>query len=161
MKKQTASEYNQALVAKYRASGQEWPATARAIAEWAVTKRLWVPKPSLLVNQCAEEIARAMREEYYVDPQGRKVRTKHAARVGTGGEQQTLWADIQTAPRSHLAIAFAQRREGIFGDCIQLKTDVDSFNTKRPTERPIPMSFDFTEDLREHEAGREHDKDAA
>lgn len=93
-----------------------------------------------------------MREEYIVDPQGRRVRAKHAARVGKGAEQKSLWDDIRTAPRPFLAAAFAQRRGGILGDCLQLKTDVDSFNKNRSTEEPIQMSWDFTEDLREIEA---------
>lgn len=147
---QTQVERHQAIVEHYRSDGQPWPATAREIAEWAVNRKLWQPKPSLLVNQCAEELSRAMREEYIVDPQGRRVRAKHAARV----DQKTLWADIQTAPRKHLAVAFSQRRDGILGDCIQLKTDIDSFNTNRSEEQPIQTSWDFTEDLREIEAER-------
>jgi len=33
------------------------------------------------IDICAEELARAMREDYIRDPQGRVVRAKHAARV--------------------------------------------------------------------------------
>jgi hypothetical protein len=89
-----------------------------------------------------------MREEYIVDPQGRTIRAKHAARV----EQAVLWGDIRTAPRAHMEIAFKQRRQQIVGDCRQLKADVDSFNDNRSPTQPIQMSFDFTRDVLELEA---------
>jgi hypothetical protein len=144
----TYNEQLQRIVTEYIEAGEEWPATARQIAAWAVREKLWTPHPSSLVNQCAEDIAQAMREEYMVDPQGRKVRAKHAARV----EQGVLWADIRTAPRGHMEIAFKQRRRQILGDCRQLKDDVDSFNENRSSAAPIQMSFDFTRDLLELEA---------
>ncbi len=138
----------QRIVNRYIEAGEEWPTTARRIAAWAVQEGLWKPPPSSLVNQCAEALADAMREEYIVDPQGRKVRAKHAARV----EQTVLWADIRTAPRQHMEVAFKQRRQQILGDCRQLKDDVDSFNENRSVSRPIQMVFDFTNDLLELEA---------
>ena len=144
----TYNEQLQKIVTKYIEADEEWPATARQIAAWAVREKLWAPHPSSLVNQCAEDIAQAMREEYIVDPQGRKVRAKHAARV----EQGVLWADIRTASRSHMEIAFKQRRRQILSDCSQLKDDVDSFNENRSSAQPIQMSFDFTKDLLELEA---------
>ncbi len=127
-------------------------ATAREIAAWAVNNGLWQPQPSDYIDQCADQIARAMREDYYVDPQGRTVRTKHAARLTQGGQQLDLWADIRTASRQYMQTAFQQRRHQILGDCRQLKTDVDSFNDNTAVESPIQMSFDFSLDLEELEA---------
>jgi hypothetical protein len=93
-----------------------------------------------------------MREEYIVDPQGRTVRAKHAARLIKDGEQLALWADIRTADRRHMEIAFQQRRQQIVGDCRQLKTDADSYNDNANPGKPIQMVFDFTQDLAELEA---------
>jgi len=138
----------QTIVNKYIGAGEEWPATTRRIAAWAVREKLWAPHPSSLISQCAEALAQAMREEYIVDPQGRTIRAKHAARV----EQAVLWGDIRTAPRAHMEIAFKQRRQQIVGDCRQLKADVDSFNDNRSPTQPIQMSFDFTRDVLELEA---------
>ena len=138
----------QAVVTKYIEAREEWPATTRQIAAWAVREKLWAPHPSSLISQYAEALAQAMREEYIVDPQGRTVRAKHAARV----EQTVLWGDIRTAPRVHMEIAFKQRRQQIVGDCRQLKADVDSFNENRSPAAPIQMTFDFTNDLLELEA---------
>jgi hypothetical protein len=142
----------QRIVNRYIDAGQKWPATAQQIAKWAVAHKLWVPQPSTVVAQCADHLARAMREEYITDPQGRAVRAKHAARVEENGEQTTLWADIRTAPRKHMELAFRQRRGQILGECKQLKSDVDSYNQNASLGRPIPMIFDFTDDLAEMEA---------
>jgi hypothetical protein len=53
--------------------------------------------------------------------------------------------------------AFAQQREQIIGDCTQLKTDVDVYNTMNKDEPPIQLVFDFTDDVAE----RGDDKEAA
>lgn len=148
----TQSEMLQDIVRKYRAANQPWPATTRDMAQWAIENKLWAPKPSAIVDQCADQLSRAMREEYITDAQGRRVRAKHAAaQPGKGGEQMVLWADIRTAPHQHMAMAFQQRRHQIVGDCRQLKMDVDSYNQNRTPERPIQMVFDFTYDLEELE----------
>lgn len=149
MRGQTQIERNQQIVRRYRASGQAWPATAKQMAAWAIRENLWAAHRDSLIGQCAEQLAEAMREEYYVDPQGRNVRTKHAARVKLHGEQLNLWEDIRTADRKYMQIAFQQRRQQIVGDCRQLKNDVDSFNDNANTERPIQMVFDFAQDLAE------------
>jgi hypothetical protein len=140
------------IVNKYIADGQPWPATARQIAAWAIDNKIWQAQPSHLINQCAEQLARAMRDEYTIDPQGRTVRAKHAARIEQDGEQLVLWADIRTASREHMQIAFPQRRHQIVGDCRQLKADVDSYNDNRAPDAPIQMTFDFTADIEELEA---------
>ena len=48
--------------------------------------------------------------------------------------------------------AFRQRRGQILGECRQLKSDVDSYNQNASPDSPIPMTFDFTDDLAELEA---------
>ena len=93
-----------------------------------------------------------MREEFITDPQGRRVRAKHAARMDRDeGEQGALWDDIRTASHEHMQVAFQQRRQGIVGDCHRLKVDVGSYNDNRGPVEPIQMIFDFTSDLLEME----------
>jgi hypothetical protein len=142
-------EQLQRIVEDYITAGEPWPATSRDIAAWGIKTERWHPRGSDLVEIFADQIARAMREEYIVDPQGRHVRAKHAARVKKGPKQLVLWADIRTASRRHMEIAFQQRRQQIVGDCRQLRLDVDSFNENKNTGRPIQMVFDFSNDLLE------------
>jgi hypothetical protein len=148
----TYNEQLQAVVRQYRNGGEEWPTTARHIAAWAINEGLWQPQLTLLISQCAEEVSDAMREEYIVDRQGRRVRAKHAARLKIDGRQTVLWDDIRTAPRAHMAVAFQQRRQQIVGDCRQLKRDIDSYNENQSPAEPVQTCFDFTADLAELEA---------
>jgi hypothetical protein len=142
----------QRLVREYREAGQPWPATSRQIGAWMMSNDLWKPHPERVLTQCAEDISRALRDEFFTDAQGRTVRAKHAARVGRGAAQLVLWADVRTAPREHMEIAFKQRRQQIVGDCRQLRDDVESFNQNRSAERPIQVVFDFRDDLAEMDA---------
>jgi len=148
----TYNEQLQRIVNKYREAGGLWPATTHEIAAWAIRNGHWEAYRTTMIDVCAEHLARAMREEYIRDPQGRTVRAKHAARTERDGEQLVLWADIRTASREHMAIAFQQRRRQIVGDCRQLKADVDSYNENKNLGEPIQMIFDFTFDLEEIEA---------
>ena len=124
----TYHEKLQAIAASYQKAGERWPASSKDIAAWA----------------------------YITDPQGRRVRAKHVARILDHGKQERLWADIRTAPREHMQLAFQQRRHQIVGDCKQLKLDVDSYNDNSNSENPIQMIFDFTADLNELEAAAKY-----
>jgi hypothetical protein len=110
---------------------------------------LWEPRQADIISQCADDLARAFREEYRTDPHGRRYRTKHAVRITRGGVQYSLWADIDSAPRSHMERAFAQRRQQIVGDCFQLRTDVDVYNDNHLGAPPIQLVLDFTRDVEE------------
>ena len=145
-------EQLQKIIDGYTEAEGNQPTTTHDMAAWALHEGLWNPQHSSLINQCAAELARMLREEYFVDSKGRHVRAKHAARVRRNEEQVTLWADIRTADRSHMTTAFQQRRQQILGDCRQLKIDVDSYNENRCPQEPIQMIFDFTLDLAELEA---------
>jgi hypothetical protein len=148
----TYNEQMQEIVRKYKAAREEWPATLKQIAAWALYQDLWAPQQILLITKCAEDLGRALREEYITDPQGRRVRAKHAARMDRDeGEQGALWDDIRTAPHEHMQLAFQQRRQGIVGDCHRLRIDVESYNDNRNPIEPIQMSFDFTNDVLEME----------
>lgn len=144
----TKQEHLQRIVSEYRVAGGEWPAESRNIADWAIQTGRWRPHPQAAVKQCAREISRAMREEYYLDGRGRRVRVKHAVMQ----DQGTIWDDIRTAPREHMVVAFQQRRERIVDDCRQLKVDADSYSDTHPDENRIQLVFDFSEDLAELEA---------
>ncbi len=145
----------QQLVARYRVVGEPWPASTHAIAEWAVRSDRWTPQNYSALAYLAVQIGRAMREEYITDPQGRRVRAKHAATVTDKGKQLTLWVGMRdTSVPNHrrlMNIALRQRRQGIMGDCLQLKSDADSYNENYNPGEQIEIVFDFRADLEEAE----------
>ena len=143
------SEQMQEIWKQYESSGMPVPATKHDVAEWAINNGLWKPRPIDIVSQCADDLAKALREEYRTGSNGQRVRTKHAVRLTQNGRQMHFWADIDTAPRQHMVRAFAQRRKQVVGDCYQLKTDVDYYNQKNGDIRPIQVVLDFTDDVAE------------
>jgi hypothetical protein len=142
----------QKIVEDFRLAGEPWPASAKAIADWAIRTGRWELPAAAVRKRCAEDIAAAMREEYTTDRKGRRVRLLHPAPLLGSPDHTIIWDDIRTAPRSHMALSFQHRRVGIVGDCRQFKVDVDSYNDAHPTDEPIQIVFDFTMDLAELEA---------
>lgn len=146
------NERLQELYRKYEKDGHMQPFTMHELAAWAFDNGLCQPQRSTMVNRLAEEFARAMRVEFHTDPQGRRVRTKHMATYERNGKQYALWADIRVASRDHMERSFQQRRQGIVGDCRQLKADVDSYNQNQNRGEALQLVLDFTDDMAEYEA---------
>jgi hypothetical protein len=145
----TYTEQMQWIWRMYDEAGMPVPATARDLATWAIGEGHWQPRDADIISQCAEDLARALRDEYRTDAFGRRYRTKHAVRITRGGIQYSLWADIDSAPRPHMERAFAQRRQQIVGDCHQLRIDVDVYNDRHTEDAPIQLVLDFTRDVEE------------
>jgi hypothetical protein len=128
------------------------PASAREASIWAVNKGL-ISLPEVdPYDALADEMARALREEYATDREGRRYRVNHAVRVTRRGVQYTMWAMLQTAPREHMQKAFVQRREQVVGDLVQLQTDVDAYNAMHADAEPIQLVLDFNADVEERRA---------
>ena len=148
----TRGDHLRELLNDYLLAHGGGPVDLGDVYAWARRQRRWEPPAASQLRQFKEEVARAAREEYYTDPQGRRVRRKHAVVVlREGGRQQSLWADIAGAPREHMRLSLQQRRRGVLGDLAQLKLDMDSYNENNNPEpgRPIQLSFNFEEDLAE------------
>jgi hypothetical protein len=132
--------------------------TSREIADWAIKNRYWdLPKEKLL-SLCADEFARAFKEEHFTDPLGNRVRFRHARKVDIDGVQTTLWENWTTISRENMETSLLQRRNQIVGDCVQLDIDTESFNRFRNEREPIQIPFDFTPDVAEHRVMRTHEK---
>jgi hypothetical protein len=124
---------------------------AHAIAEWAYKNGLHKPNTKTIIDAIASDISQTFREEYRTNKNGQRYRAKHAVRSKNGNKTLSLWADMddEQAPREHFVRSFAQRRQQIVGDCYQLKTDVDVYNTKDCSQEPIQIILDFTYDIEE------------
>lgn len=125
------------------------PASAREALKWGVGRGM-IPLPIAdPYDKLVGDMTRALREEYATDAMGRRYRVNHAVRITKGGVQHTMWAIMGNAPRDHMQKAFAQRRKGIVGDCVQLATDVDVYNDFNSEQPKIQIPFDFTDDVSE------------
>ena len=146
------TETLQSIWRQYEDAGKPMPATAKEVAAWAISTGLWQPRPADVMSRCADDLARAAREEYRTDAKGRQYRARHPAKMMKDGQLRFEWADIDSAPRDHMQRAFSLRRRQVVGDCVQLKVDVDHFNDAHADEAPIQLILDFTDDVAEVEA---------
>jgi hypothetical protein len=134
---------------QYLADVSPDPADLREVAMWAIREGLWKPRPSDIHARFAGDMAEALRDDYRTDKANRRYRVNHAVRVWQDGKQLSFWADIDSAPRSHMEKAFAQRRRQVVDDCHQLRLDVDHFNSVHPDEEQLQLVLDFEDDVRE------------
>lgn len=151
----------QNIVNDYRArhaDQKDW--TMEDVAAEAIRDGKWFPPSKNAIKMCAAELAKACREEYYTDPQGRRVRLKHARRetatVDGNPRQLVFWEDIRNSTPTHMRVSLQQRRGAILADNAQLKRDTDSYNENNPDGAYIQMSFDYMEDLLEMESSPEY-----
>jgi hypothetical protein len=148
----TETEILQQLWRGYAFAHEHLPTSAREVVEWAVREgKLALPSIDPL-DILAGQMARALREEYALDEEGRRYRVNHAVRVTKNGVQTTFWGIMGFAHRSHMEKAFTQRREQVIGDCLQLQIDVDAYNAKNKGEPPIQLILDFSDDVAERRA---------
>ena len=152
----------QDLLDVYRDEVTKEPVELIVVAKWALENGLYKPKARSPEDILAGELREALREQYFTDPQGRKVRKKHARKteelLSDGStKQRVFWDDITTATPDHMQAALQQRRRLILADCQQLKTDADSYNQNyNKTGTPVQISFEFMEDMIEAELPTEY-----
>jgi hypothetical protein len=146
------NEQMQALAKDYQFATGSLTFTLKDVGAWAIQEGRWEAGRDVLLRQFCEDMGRALREEYRTDPQGRRIRANHVVRGQ--GETGFLWADIDTAPREHMVIAFDQRRDQIVADCAQLNQDIDSYNENQNPGIPIQLRLDFVRDVIEYELAR-------
>lgn len=132
--------------------------TSHEIADWAIKNRYWDLPKEKLISLCADEFARAFKEQRFTDPLGNRVRFRHARKVDINGVQTTLWENWTTISRENMETSLLQRRNQIVGDCVQLDIDTESFNRFRNEGEPIQIPFDFTPDVAEHRIMRTDEK---
>jgi hypothetical protein len=130
------------------------PATLQDALRWGISRGMIEVGTVDPLAKLTEDMAAALREEFAVDAYGRRYRVNHAVKITKGGVQYTFWAIMADAPREHMQRAFIQRREQIVDDCVQLATDVAVYNDMKDDQPPIPMLFDFRDDVEERGAGK-------
>ncbi len=137
---------------EYEAEGNPMPADLNDVYEWARLTGRWEPSQEIARRAFVEDMSRALREDYFTDDAGNRVRAMHPAAVKKDGAQFHLWQDARTAAHGHMAAAFAGRRNGVVGDLKQLKVDVDWYNRTFADRPAIQLVLNFEDDIAELEA---------
>jgi hypothetical protein len=138
----------QGIIRLYREETGIQSVDMHEVAKYAVSKGWPLPKPKDPIDRLAEQFSSVAREEVRRDMvTGRPYRANLAVTTWQSSEQLTLWTDIDIAPRPIAHKSFIQRREQMVGDAVQLSFDVEHWNRVNPSDEPIEMPMDFTEDV--------------
>lgn len=112
-------------------------------SDWAISNNRYQRVPMSLKQQCMRDMRRALQHATYVDPQGNKVRTKHAIR-GWFGEQLSLYIDIRTARPDMMMEGFRQSFAGIENDVKRHAIEKQSYDLNNPYGVSLPLfNYDF------------------
>jgi hypothetical protein len=135
---------------RYQAEVSADPADLREMASWAMSKKLWAPRPVDVQASFARDMADILREQTRIDEDGREYRAFIPARTsGKDGLPLFKWADIDVAPRSHVEKGIQGERRSIANDCFALAMKIDHYNASHPKENPLQAVFKFDEDIEE------------
>jgi hypothetical protein len=120
-------------------------------------KKGWPLPPQISgLDRLAKEFSRAAREETRTDSKtGESYRVYHAYPKEGGGQGDFRWMDIDEAPRKVMHKSTTMRREQVVGDMVQLTLDLKHWNRINPSEEPIVLVSDLTEDINERLSGGE------
>lgn len=147
------------------AAGGVLPVTLDVLYEYAFANDKWQPQLSDQRKQFRKQMSQAMREDYFKDEKGRRVRRHHAVIISgedANGKKITvsLWDVMDLAPQPHMEKAFAKRRRQIVGNCKQLKNDVDHDNESRGGDITFQLLLDFRDDVAEGDLSTEYNPDS-
>lgn len=128
--------------------------TAREIAAWLLAEKKCKPTKQEEIDILTRHVSRAMRGQFTIDPDGRKVRQKHAVRrqiQDSDGsfKQQTFWQNMDLASPQFMFESFQQRRGTLADGSWQLDQDVTSYNKFHNKGAPLQIMLDFRDDVEE------------
>jgi hypothetical protein len=144
----TKHQQMQRLIRLYKDETKKTEVNMHEVAQFAVGKGWPLPRPIAAIDRLAKEFSQAAREEIRHDRKtGKPYRANHAITSIQGSLQMTLWIDIDEAPRKPMLKSLVQRREQMVGDGLQLTLDALHWNSIHPSEEPINLPLDFTDDV--------------
>lgn len=136
----------------------------RSVAQLAMANGFRAPKAPTELDLLAKEFSHAAREQTRNDDEtGRPYRVYHAFKHSQGGQQLTLWVDIDKAPRKKMVLSLQMRREQMVGDAVAVTYDADHWNRIHPDEEQIQIALDFAPDVewRKNAPDTEDEKEAS
>jgi len=143
----------QRFIRFYKEQTGETDVDMHDVARFAQRHGWQLPKPRDPLDRLAAQFAAAARVEYrHDDVTGEPYRANHAIpgpRPNERGQYPIHWIDIddEATTRPKMLKTSAKRREQVVGDVYQLTLDLDHWNRAHPSEDPILLATDFTDDV--------------
>lgn len=122
-----------------------------AAAKWAVETKRYQRIPPTMEQQCRIDMRRALQQSHYIDPQGNKVRAKHAVKLEYNGEQITLYVDSRTAKPDLMQKTFDQIWQAIGNDVKRHSIEKQSYDLNNPYGETLSL-FDYNFNAQAEEA---------
>ena len=153
------------MIRQYRQETGKQDVDMHDVAKFARARGWKMPTPPDAIDMLAKEFSTAAREEIrYDNTTKRPYRANHCFMVTSGGKQMHLWLDIDgQAPRNKMVMSIATRREQMIGDGLQLALDVEHWNNINPSDEPIQLDLDLTDEVewRKNAPSADEDKKAS
>jgi hypothetical protein len=111
-----------------------------------------VPMPPDPIEILAKQFSEAAREEIREDKQTKQPYRANLSftRLGKdGGRQQTLWVDVDEAPRPYMVKGLTNYRDQMVGEAVIATNTAEHWNRNNPGQMPLVFPTDFTEDVDE------------
>jgi len=145
------NEQLQAMTQLYKTETGSKMVDMEAVADWTILRGATLPKPKSARELLVAQLSDAARAEYKQDSKtGLSYRANHALRgTRTDGRQYTLWVDIEDASRPQMLWSLSNRRQQMVGDAVHLKIDEMIWNGQHPTDEPIQLVMDLSDDVEE------------
>ena len=144
------------LIEQYSAAfpDEQLPLDPRWVADWAYGKGLWKPKETPPAEVLRRKLCRALRHNYFEDPQGREVRANFAAveevMTPDGPKLMSRFYPIFKAPAEVVRLALALDRRQALATVKQMKLDFDSYNENNEFGVTLPpLDLNFNRDFEE------------
>jgi hypothetical protein len=126
-------------------------------SDWALENGRYERAPISAKQQCMQDMRRALQQASFLDPQGNKVRAKHAVR-NWKGQQTTLYPDVRTGKPAMMKEAFRQSWDGIANDVKRHSIEKQSYDLNNPYGTILPMfNYDFNKQAEEARMTGEYD----
>jgi hypothetical protein len=155
-RKTRASELQYLIDQYHKSHPEEDPAevTPHLVAEWAIKKGIYNRPPVDPEVQLRRDLSRYLRNEYFVDPQGREVRKNHPIMIRTqtpdGEKLRPHYKELFQAGAEHMKASFALRRNGVVRDVVQMDIDFRSWIDNNVHHETLDkMDYDINKDLDE------------
>lgn len=144
-------EHLQQLIREFKRETGRQQLTSHELAEWAINSNRyeWKPDRTYIVSQCAKDFAHALRNETFIDPQGREVRLNHCVLEVKGQTKFAYWESMKSASPDFIERSFQQQRMAILARCRKLNTAFLSYKENINPNTEMQLVFDFEDDLLE------------
>lgn len=117
-------------------------------SDYAIAHKLPLRPPLTLKQQTMKDVATALQKKTYIDPQGNKVRTKHAVRIAQPDlphmPPRIEYVDSQTGKPDLMEMAMDQSYEGLENYVKRHAIETQSYNLNSPYQRKLrDYNYDF------------------